>query len=69
MVFGYSVHEGPYIHTNNPIHLDCGMAFSVEPGIYLPGRGGVRIENIVMINEKGETEVLNQASREKIICG
>ena len=66
---GYSVHEGPYIHTNNPIHLDCGMAFSVEPGIYLPGRGGVRIENIVMINEKGETEVLNQASREKIVCG
>lgn len=65
---GYSVHEGPYIHGNNPMQLDAGMAFSVEPGIYLPGKGGVRIENIILINDKGETEVLNQASREKILC-
>lgn len=66
---GYSVHEAPYIHGNNKIHLDVGMAFSVEPGIYLPGDGGIRIENIVIINEKGETEILNHADRKKIVCG
>lgn len=65
---GYSVHEAPYIHGNNRIHLDTGMAFSVEPGIYLPGDGGIRIENTVIINEKGEREILNQSPREKIIC-
>lgn len=65
---GYSVHEAPYIHGNNRMYLDTGMAFSVEPGIYLPGDGGIRIENTVIINEEGKREILNQASREKIIC-
>ena len=40
------------------------MVFSVEPGVYLPGRFGMRIENIVAINHQGETEILNKASRE-----
>ena len=44
-----------------------GMAFSIEPGIYLAGNFGIRIENIVMINDRGETEVLNQASSKLIV--
>ena len=45
----------------NAIPLRPGMAFSVEPGIYLPGRWGVRTENIVMCTETG-SEVLNRSS-------
>ena len=60
---GYSVHEGPYINQINHRHLERGMCFSIEPGVYLGGRFGMRVENIVCINEKGETEVLNKADR------
>ncbi len=60
---GYSVHEGPYINQINHRPLEKGMCFSIEPGIYLAGRFGMRIENIVCINEKGETEVLNKSDR------
>lgn len=60
---GYSVHEGPYINQINRRPLEKGMCFSVEPGVYLAGRFGMRIENIVCINENGETEILNKADR------
>ena len=60
---GYSVHEGPYINQINHRHLERGMCFSIEPGVYLGGRFGMRVENIVCINERGETEVLNKADR------
>ena len=43
------------------------MAFSIEPGIYIKDEIGVRIEDIVIINEKGETEVINKAPKEMII--
>ena len=56
-------HETPYIKEGNPMVLQEGMAFSIEPGIYLAGRFGMRVENIVCINERGETEVLNKADR------
>ena len=45
---GLEVHEDPYMVAGNATPLAPGMAFSVEPGIYLPGRWGVRLENIVM---------------------
>ena len=60
---GYSVHEGPYINQINHRRLERGMCFSIEPGVYLAGRFGMRVENIVCINENGETEVLNKADR------
>ncbi len=51
---GFSVHEAPYIKANNDQILENGMAFSIEPGIYIPGQFGMRVENIIVIeNEKG----------------
>ncbi|MGA2513058.1 MAG: Xaa-Pro peptidase family protein [Candidatus Limnocylindrales bacterium] len=58
---GLEVHEDPYMVSGNTTPLGPGMAFSVEPGIYLPGRWGVRLENIVMCTEAG-SEVLNRSS-------
>jgi Xaa-Pro aminopeptidase len=60
---GLEVHEDPYMVTGNATPLAPGMAFSVEPGIYLPGRWGVRLENIVMCGREG-ADVLNHSSLE-----
>jgi Xaa-Pro aminopeptidase len=56
---GLETHEEPYIVTGNQTVLEPGMTFSIEPGIYLPGRHGARIEDIVAITESG-SERLNQ---------
>lgn len=50
---GLEVHEDPYIVGGNSTLLEPGMAFSIEPGIYLSGRFGVRIEDIVVCTENG----------------
>jgi Xaa-Pro aminopeptidase len=50
---GLSTHEPPYIVKGNKQELLPGMCFSDEPGIYLPGRFGVRIENIVTVTDTG----------------
>jgi len=50
---GLDVHEEPYIVAGNGLTLEPGMTFSVEPGIYLPGRWGARIEDIVAVTEDG----------------
>lgn len=44
---GAHIHEAPYIVSTNTVPLEIGNCFSIEPGIYLPGRFGIRIENIV----------------------
>lgn len=64
---GYAIHESPDIKQSNPMKLDIGMAFSIEPGVYIGGDIGVRIEDIVMINEKGEREILNKTTKELIV--
>jgi Xaa-Pro aminopeptidase len=63
---GYSVHEAPCMVGGNEQILEKGMAFSVEPGIYIPNKFGMRIEDIVVISEKG-TEVLNKFTKDIII--
>jgi Xaa-Pro aminopeptidase len=57
---GLSVHEEPYIVAGNELPLAEGMAFSVEPGIYLPGRWGARIEDIVIVTAEGALSVNNR---------
>ena len=50
---GLQVHEPPYLVTDNDLRLQPGMTMSNEPGIYLPGRFGIRIEDIVAITSSG----------------
>jgi len=57
---GLSVHEEPYIVAGNTLPLVEGMAFSVEPGIYLPGQWGARIEDIVIVTAEGALSVNNR---------
>ncbi len=65
---GLEVHEEPYLVAGNRRLLEPGMTFSVEPGIYLPGRFGVRIEDIVAVTESSGIR-LNHCSRELIVVG
>ncbi len=50
---GMEAHEAPYIFAENDLILEPGMTFTVEPGIYLPGKGGVRIEDDVVVSQDG----------------
>jgi Xaa-Pro dipeptidase len=63
---GLEVHEHPYLVAGNTRELEPGMAFSVEPGIYLPGRFGVRIEDIVVVTPGG-AQLCNTAPTELIV--
>lgn len=63
---GLETHEEPYIIAGNTLPLEPGMAFSIEPGIYLPGRHGARIEDIVVITGDGN-EVLNTISHDLVL--
>ena len=62
---GLNVHDGVGLSTRNKKKLEPGMVVTVEPGIYLEGFGGVRIEDDVLIT-KGKPKVLTSASREFI---
>lgn len=62
---GMEVHEEPYISNISETVLQPGMVFSIEPGAYLPGKFGVRIEDLVMVTDTG-VEVLNKFSKELI---
>jgi len=59
---GLDPHEQPYIVEGNITPIREGMVFSIEPGIYLPGRWGMRIEDIVVATSDG-VERLNRSSR------
>ena len=63
---GREVHEPPYAVEGDATTLEPGMAFSVEPGIYLEGRFGVRIEDIVAVTPTG-VERLNRSTRDLMV--
>jgi Xaa-Pro aminopeptidase len=63
---GLETHEEPYIVAGSSRPLEPGMAFSIEPGIYLPDRFGARIEDIVICTEAGG-ERLNRTERELVV--
>jgi len=65
---GMEGHEGPYMRGDNMQLLEPGMAYTVEPGIYLPGRNGVRVEDDVVVTDTG-SESLSDLPREMRVVG
>ena len=66
---GLEGHEDPYLVAGNSEKIQAGMAFSIEPGIYLPGRYGARIEDIVVCGDDGPI-VMNTSGRElRVVAG
>ncbi|OIQ07735.1 aminopeptidase YpdF [Moorella thermoacetica] len=62
---GLAIHEDPTLSSRSEVKLAPGMVVTVEPGVYLPGRGGIRIEDVVLIQEGG-ARVLSRAPKEFI---
>ncbi len=62
---GLEIHEAPRLSTKTVETLAPGMVVTVEPGIYLPGRGGVRIEDLVLVTENG-CDILSKSRKELI---
>ncbi|MEE0516225.1 MAG: M24 family metallopeptidase, partial [Emergencia sp.] len=65
---GMGLHELPFAAPDSEIIAEPGMCFSVEPGIYIPGDIGVRIEDLVIVTEDG-CEVLTHYPKELQIIG
>jgi Xaa-Pro aminopeptidase len=65
---GLEEHEEPWIVAGDDTRLQSGMAFSIEPGIYLPGRHGARIEDIVVVTDSG-VERLDTIDRDLVVLG
>jgi len=63
---GMEAHEDPYVVAGNTTELVAGHAFSIEPGVYLPGRFGLRLEDIVVATADGPRR-LNDAPRDLAI--
>jgi len=63
---GMEAHEDPYIVSGNTEPLEAGHAFSIEPGIYIPGRFGMRLEDIVVATEAGPLP-MNAVSHDLVI--
>ncbi len=56
---GLEIHEGPTLNPRSEDILKPGMVITIEPGIYLPGKGGVRIEDLVVVTENGYKNLTN----------
>ncbi len=65
---GLAVHERPTLGKTSTDHLGESVLFTIEPGIYLPGWGGVRIEDLATI-EQGELKLLTKAAKAEEIGG
>ena len=65
---GVEGHEPPYMTSTSQTVLEPGMVFSIEPGIYLPGRFGIRLEDIVILRDDGP-EVFSELPRDLVVIG
>ncbi|MCQ9189014.1 M24 family metallopeptidase, partial [Escherichia coli] len=65
---GIEVHEDPRFSPRDTTTLQPGMLLTVEPGIYLPGQGGVRIEDVVLVTPQG-AEVLYAMPKTVLLTG
>lgn len=64
---GIETHEYPSMHSKNDLALQEGMCYTIEPGIYVPGSGGVRIEDMVYMTSKGPEILTNSPKELRII--
>jgi Xaa-Pro aminopeptidase len=62
------VQERPWLGQSSRDALAAGMVLTVEPGVYLPGRGGVRIEDLVVVTEDGH-DVLSRTAKDLLTAG
>ena len=65
---GLEVHELPYLNAEYPSTLEAGNVVTVEPGVYFPGVGGIRIEDLVIVTDDG-AEVLTPFTKEPVTVG
>lgn len=65
---GIEIHEAPRLNKHSEVVLEPGMVVTVEPGIYLPGKGGVRIEDLVVVTSDG-CDVLTRTPKELRVLG
>src|SRR5262249_3604782 len=65
---GLEVHEAPWLNVEYPSTLAAGNVVTVEPGVYFPGVGGIRIEDLVIVTDDG-AEVLTSFTKEPVIVG
>ena len=65
---GVEIHEAPRLNPESDTVLEPGMVVTVEPGIYLPGKGGVRIEDLVVVTDDG-CDILTQSSKALKVLG
>lgn len=65
---GMEIHEPPYLSPRGRGVLEEGMVFTIEPGIYVEGIGGVRLESLVFLERTGP-EMLSQMPKDLILCG